>query len=142
MNKKFTLSVLSFLFLTSILSGQWITLDNRYPENSKPIVTLLSNTARSTTIKIDLPGFFLKNFSSAGKNYSTIELNDMGITTETGYPEISHISRVLAIPDRGTVSVEVINKSEVIKLKNIYLAPARESWIEGEPETPYVENME
>lgn len=141
MNKKFTLSVLSFLFLTSILSGQWITLDNRYPENSKPIVTLLSNTARSTTIKIDLPGFFLKNFSSAGKNYSTIELNDMGITTETGYPEISHISRVLAIPDRGTVSVEVINKSEVIKLKNIYLAPARESWIEGEPETPYVENI-
>jgi hypothetical protein len=49
---------------------------------------------------------------------------------------------VLAIPDQGTVSVEVIETGRVERVQGIHIAPSRESWIEGKPETPYIENEE
>ena len=81
------------------------------------------------------------NLSSDGKTYHSIDFGDEGITREVGYPEISHIAKILAIPDNGSVSIEVLETAPVQIFKGINVPPARESWIEGQPETPYVENV-
>ncbi|MDZ7624281.1 MAG: C25 family peptidase propeptide domain-containing protein [Ignavibacteriaceae bacterium] len=72
--------------------------------------------------------------------YHSIDIGSLGITTEVGMPEIPHIAKILAIPDQGTVSVEVIEVSKSQIIKGINVPPARESWSEGKPETPYLEN--
>src|SRR4030042_465414 len=64
------------------------------------------------------------------------------ITTEAGFPEIPHIAKILAIPNQGSVSVEVLETSPVQIFKGINVLPARESWEEGKPETAYLENVE
>ncbi len=103
---------------------------------------LISSTPSGAVIKINLSGFWIKQFETEGKVYQSIEIDqDQGLTTEPGFPEIPHISKVLAIPDQGTVNIEVIEKSGLQIFQNIVVPPARESWIEGEKETPYVENQ-
>jgi hypothetical protein len=79
-------------------------------------------------------------FNAEGKTYHSINLGSDAITSEVGMPEIQHIARVLAIPNQGTISVEVLETGETQIIKGINIAPARESWIEGKPETPYIKN--
>jgi len=66
----------------------------------------------------------------------------LSLTPKVGLPEIPHIAKVLAIPNQGTISVEVLEMGESKIIKGIKIPPARESWIEGKPETQYIENKE
>ncbi len=50
-----------------------------------------------------------------------------------------YIAEVLAIPDDAAIEIEVLEKGAVHKFENINLAPARESWWEGDDEPAYVE---
>ncbi len=136
-----SLSCLLIVLLQSISFTQWISLDEFSSPNSQPNVQLISDNDFSTVIKVDISGFQINEFISNGKTYHSISISSDGITTEVGYPEIPHIAKILAIPDQGSVSVEVLETSPVQVFKGINIPPARESWIEGEPETPYLENM-
>lgn len=140
-NKK-SLSCLLIVLVQSISMPQWISLDKYSNPDSPPIVQLISDDASSTVIKVELPGFYVKEFSANGKIYQSITFDSEGITTEVGYPEIPHIAKVLAIPDQGSVSVEVLEVGKIQTIKGINIPPVRESWIEGQPETPYLENIE
>ncbi len=115
-------------------------LDEFSTPNSQPNVQLISDNDFSTVIKVDISGFQINEFISNGKTYHSLSISSEGITTEVGYPEISHIAKILAIPDQGSVSVEVLETSPVQVFKGINVPPARESWFEGKPETPYLEN--
>ena len=53
-----------------------------------------------------------------------------------------YISKILAIPDQASVSVEVIETGQVRTFKGINLAPARPSWYEGAQEPPYLEDRD
>ncbi|MDZ7625667.1 MAG: C25 family peptidase propeptide domain-containing protein [Ignavibacteriaceae bacterium] len=139
-NKK-SLGCLLIVLIQSITSAQWISIDKYSTPDSPPVVQLISDDAISTVIKIDLPGFYINEFSAEGKNYHSISLDAEGITTEVGFPEIPHIAKILAIPDQGTISIEILESSPVQIFKGINIPPARESWIEGQPETPYAENV-
>ena len=136
-----SLSCLLIVLLQSISFTQWISLDEFSNPNSQPNVQLISDNDFSTVIKVDISGFQLNKFISNGKTYHSISISSDGITTEVGYPEIPHIAKILAIPDQGSVSVEVLETSPVQVFKGINVPPARKSWFEGEPETPYHENM-
>ena len=138
----FNIKSLTFLIvflLQTISFTQWIPLDKFSTPNSKPDVQLISDDDLSAVIKVELPGFRINEFSANGKTYHSISCGE-GLTTEVGFPEISYISKILAIPDNGSVSVEVLETSPVQVFKGINIPPARESWIEGKPETPYDEN--
>lgn len=135
------LCALTIIFLNTFSHAQWISIDKHSSVFTNPSVTILSDDATATVMKIDIPGYFLERFNANGKNYSSIFIgDDEGITTETGMPEIPYIAKVLAIPDRGIVSVDVIELGEKHVYKNVDVAPSRESWKEGDPETDYVEN--
>ena len=140
-NKK-SLSCLVIVLMQSISFAQWISIDNYSIPNSPPVVQLISDDATGTVIKVDLPGFYINEFSANGKTYHSISINTEGITTEAGFPEIPHIAKILAIPNQGSVSVEVLETSPVQIFKGINVPPARESWEEGKPETAYLENVE
>lgn len=135
-----SLGCLLIVLIHSISSAQWISLDKYSIPDSPPNVQLISDDAFSTIIKVDLSGFYLNEFVVEGKTYHSINLNSEGIISEVGSPEISHITKILAIPDNGSVNIEVIETSPVEVFKGINIPPARESWIEGQPETPFTEN--
>ena len=142
MIKYLLLSFSIILFLNSVCFAQWVSLDKFSTPNSKPTVQILSDDALSTVIKVGLPGFQINEFTADGKKYHSLSFDAEGITTEVGFPEIPHIAKVLAIPDQGSVSVEILETSTVQIVEGISLSPARKSWEEGKPETPYLENIE
>ncbi len=142
MIKKITLFFINALLINTLSVAQWVSIDNNSLSNSKPNVQLISDDITGTVIKIELPGFQIDEFNAEGKTYHSINLGSEAITTEVGSPEIPHFAKVLAIPNQGTISVEVLETSKPQIIKGINLPPARESWIEGKPETKYHENDE
>ena len=138
MKKKTSLFFAIFFFVNSLCFAQWVSLDKNSLPDSKPNVQLISDDITGTVIKVELPGFNIKEFNAEGKIYQSIDLGALGITTEVGMPEISHLAKILAVPNQGTVSVEVLETGKTQIIKGINIPPARKSWIEGEPETPYL----
>lgn len=136
-----SLSCLLIVFVQSISFTQWIPLDKFSTPDSQPNVQLLSDDDFSSVIKVDISGFQINEFISDGRTYHSISIVADGITTEAGYPEIPNIAKILAIPNQGNVSVEILETSPVQVFKGINIPPARESWVEGQPESPYQENL-
>jgi len=139
-NLLFTLSIV--VFISSICFAQWVSLDKYSNPGSEPVVQLISDDAFSIVIKIDLPGFQINEFNANGKTYHSLSFDSQARNTAVGFPDIPYIAKILAIPDQGSVSVEVLETSVIQTFEGINISPARESWEEGKPETPYVENME
>ena len=141
MKKNTSLFFAIFFFVNSLCFAQWVSLDKSSLPDSKPNVQLISDDISGTVIKVDISGFRIKEFSVEGKIYHSIDLGSLGITNEVGMPEIPHIAKILAIPDQGSVSVEVLETGKIQILNGINIPPVRESWMEGKPETPYCENI-
>ena len=124
------------------MNAGWVPLKNTKTGQTPPKVTLLRDDAHSTVIRFEISGFDLREFSSGDKTFHSIDLLDEAITTDPGNPELPYLAKVLAIPDNAGVSVEVLESGEVQTFSNIYLPPARASWIEGQSEPAYVENRD
>jgi hypothetical protein len=135
--------LIGFAILTLMpikMNAEWVSLNKNNSSQTPPVVTLLKDNAISTVIKIDISGFDLKEFNTEGKTYQSIDLLSEIFSAKPGYPELPYIAKVLAIPDQAGISVEVIEMGEVQTFSNIHIQPTRESWLEGQPETPYLEN--
>ncbi len=139
MRKQYYFLVLLVLWVSSISKAQWTALDKSSFPGSKAEVRLITDTPSETIIKVDLPGFLIKEFNSSGKVYHDISFSEEAIISETGAPQLPYIAKVLAIPDNCTVEVEVLENGHVQTFQGINVPPARESGIEGTPETPYLE---
>jgi hypothetical protein len=140
MTKK-SLCLLLIVFLIPFLSkAEWVPLDETKSADTRPEVKIVSDDDNSTIIKISLPGFDVKQLIADGKTYQEVDILSGAVTTKTGYPQIPYIAKVLAVPDRAVVSVEVVETGKIKTFDDIYLPPARKSWFEGGEETPYAEN--
>ena len=84
----------------------------------------------------------MKNFNADGNEYQLADLLTESFTSKPGLPELPYIAKVLAVPDYAAISFEVLEKGDIYTFQNIKLPPARKSWQEGTPESPYVENIE
>jgi len=135
--------VLFFLALVPItMNAQWQPIRQQSATPLAPEVTIISDDENSTVLKVELSGYDIRDFVTDGKTYQVIDLLTETFSTKTGYPELPYIAKVLAVPDQAVVSVEVIETGKIVLIDNINLRPARESWIEGDAETAYVENAE
>ncbi len=142
MFKNLLLALLVVTTMPFVLKADWVSIDKNKASNTAPNVTLLSHDNNSSVIKVDIAGFNVKEFVTAGKSYHSIDLLTDIFSTEPGSPELPLIAKVLAIPDQASVSVEVIETGEVFTFENISVPPARLSWFEGKPEPAYEENIE
>ena len=138
--------ILIILIISAVIpfkmNAEWVSIDKNKVSKTPPKVTLISNDSNSTIIKVELSGFNLKELFIDGKTYQAIDLMTEIFSNESGFPELPHIAKILAIPDQSGVSVEVIATGNIQTFKNIYLPPARLSWWEGQAESPYTENPE
>ena len=138
--KKAAFTAVIIMLIPFVLKAEWVPLNKNNAIQKPPDVTLISEDNTSTILKIEISGFELTNFSTGNQNYQMIDLLSESFTTKPGSPELPYIARILAIPDRADVSIEVLEKGEIQSFTNIVLPPARESWLEGSPESPYNEN--
>nr|NQU92041.1 hypothetical protein [Bacteroidota bacterium] len=125
-----------------MMRAEWIPLNNKSTKQTPPNVTLISSDNSSSVFKIDISGFDLKNINANGQEYQVIDLLAESFVTKSGMPALPYIAKTFAIPDRASVSIEILETSEIQTFQNVNLAPARESWLEGDPETPYIENAD
>lgn len=125
-----------------LIRAEWIPTNKQNTTPAAPCVTLISDNDNSTILKIEISGFDLKDFTANGKTYQKIDLLTETYTTDPGCPELPYIAKVLAVPDQAGISVEVLETGEIQTFHDIYLSPARESWIEGSPETSFTEKTE
>lgn len=132
--------ILVFFLFSSLSYSQWISLDEYSIPYSSPKTELISSDASGVVIKVSLPGFTLNRFESFGKLFDGIDIGMEALTSEVGKPEIPHIAKFLAIPDKGDISVEVLSVSSSAIRSNVFVPPVRESWVEGTPETIYKED--
>ncbi len=139
--KTFIVSIILGLVPLSMMA-QWYPLNNEQSSRTAPVVQIISDDANSTVIKVDIAGFELKEFYSGNQRYQSIDLLSEGSSSLVGSPDLPYISKILAIPDKSGVSVEVIKTSGIQTIPNINLPPVRESWFEGKPETSYIEDQD
>ena len=118
--KKFSVYSLFFLLFSFSLNAQWISVDKNKEPYTLPTVQLLSDDNFSSVIKIELAGFELSQFTADNKTYNSINILDGSVTTETGSPEIPHLSALIAVPDEAGISVEIIESQDTKIFKNIY----------------------
>ncbi len=142
MRKNFLLPLVIVMSMPFVTRAEWIPLNNKSASPSAPAVTLISDDNNSTVIKFEISGFDLKDIVADGKNYQLANLLSESYTNKPGNPALSYLAKVLAIPDQSGVTVEILEMGEKQTFSNITLAPARESWLEGSPETPYTENAD
>ena len=142
MRKRFLLPLIITLVVPFTMQAEWIPLNKQHTSPTPPNVTLISDDNNSMVIKIEISGFELKDFNTDDKQYKMIDLLSESLTNSPGLPELPYIAKVLAIPDQAGISFEILEIGEIQSFNNIYLPPARESWLEGSPETPYAENTD
>ncbi|MBI9036380.1 MAG: hypothetical protein JEZ03_18110, partial [Bacteroidales bacterium] len=138
--------ILIILIISAVIpfkmNAEWVSIDKQKVSKIPPKVTLLNSDNNSTIIKIELSGFNLKEFITEGRTYQSLDLMTETVSTESGFPELPYIAKILALPDQSGVSVEVIETGNIQTFKNVNLPPARISWFEGQAESPYIENPE
>ncbi len=142
MLKKILIIFIISSFIPYKMNAEWVSLDKNKTSKTPPKVTLISDDSNSTIIKIELSGFNIKEINTEGKAYQVVDLMTEVFSTEKGFPDVPYIAKILAIPDQSAVSVEVIETDDIQIFRNIHLPPARLSWFEGQPESPYTENPE
>jgi hypothetical protein len=137
---KFSSVVLASAIIFTTAHSEWVSLKNGTSQPAEPRVTVLRDDPGFTELKIELSGFEVREFPSEGKSYRSIDLLTDVRTNQTGRPELPYIAKMLAIPDNGGVTAEVIGTGDVERFSGYVLPPARMSRQEGTPESKYVEN--
>lgn len=142
MLRKLQLIVLILAITPVMCLAEWVPVHKDQELQTAPEVTVLEQSAEYTVLKINLSGFNLESLDDKGIGYHNVDLLTDTWVHEPGMPAVPYVSSVLAIPDNAPVSVEVIKTGKKHIFENISLAPARESWVEGDPETEYIENSD
>lgn len=122
--------------------GEWLPLKPGVTQPAPPVVTLLQDDRTSTVLKIDITGLEVRSLQAGNATYASIDLFTDAFTTEAGFPELPIVTKLLAVPDRAALSVEVLERGEEYVFSGYVPPPARPSWKEGDPEPPYVRSPE
>ncbi len=121
----FKMKKISILFILLFVS---ITLSSErveIPENAhKPLFENLYSNLETTEIQFSLDGYETKNISESGMNFQKISYWNEGEFLEIGKPKLPRFTRLIALPNQGNISVEIINFEEEV-LSNIIVYPCQ-----------------
>ena len=109
--------------------AEWIEI----PENSrKPLFDHIENNSESLQLEFSLNGYEQENISERGLIYKKISSLNEGEFLEIGKPDLPRFSRLIAIPNKGEVSFEIIS-SEYDILTDIIIYPQQKLQNESRP---------
>ncbi len=135
MRKTMCIMVIGLFLFTTCLIGKpsqnnWIEIS----ENAgKELFKCISSDKSETEVKFFLPGYQMETIIENGEKYQKITYWNEGEFTEIGKPNLPRFSRLVAIPDDGSVSVEVIELEDMI-LPNMNICPSQPISDENNPE--------
>ncbi|HHE38816.1 MAG TPA: hypothetical protein ENL20_09630 [Candidatus Cloacimonetes bacterium] len=136
---KKVLFFLLFLFVIVFLSSEWISI----PENThKELFEHISGDRDALEIGFSLNGYEQKTISEQGKVYQEISYFNEGEFLEIGKPDLPRFTRLVAIPNQGEASLEILSYEDEI-ISNINIFPQQELQIESQPKiTTFVKDQE
>jgi len=128
--RKLTLFLLLLLF-TALLNSEWVEIGDNTGET---IFAHSSSGKEYTEVNFSLNGYELETVREGDISYQKISYWAEGNSLEIGKPDLPKFSRLIAIPDEGFVSFEIINtEEEFIRDINIYPTQELQSESDNKP---------
>nr|MBC8525861.1 hypothetical protein [Candidatus Cloacimonadota bacterium] len=119
MKKRALITTIFILFIANMLFGKLVEIT----ENSeKQLFDCTKSDRNSTELQFSLSGYEKEAIVKQGEEYQRISCANEGWFTDAGMPELPRITRMIALPNEGSVSVELINIEEEI-LSDIIIYP-------------------
>jgi len=113
--------ILTILF-SLVLSSEWINIQSSTIEN--PTFDLVSSDINNTLINFNFDDFHLTDVQIDNENYFTLDIKNGASSLQLGYPNLSHISKSIIIPDNASMNVEIVNY-DFTEYQNILIAPSK-----------------
>ena len=139
MIQKLSLLSLVVAFVVVSSKSQWVSLTEGSTPTT-PRVTLLHEDQTQAVLKVELSGFEVSRFVANEQSYQAVNLLTEIVTNQAGSPEVPYVAEMLIVPDRGSVTAEVVEFGEIRSYDGYNLPPAKPTWAEGDPEPDYAEN--
>ena len=132
------LFVIILILFYSFLFAEWIEID----ANQEKLFECRASNLEQTELHFTLDGFESETIDQDGQIYQKLSYWNEGEFAEVGKPDLPRFSRLVAIPEQGTVSFEIINLQEEI-LTNMNIYPRQEFQKDNQPiETRFVKDEE
>ncbi len=125
--KKLVILILIFISIT-LFSIRVEILDNAH----KPLFENQYSDLKTTEIHFSLGEYETENISESGKNFQKISYWNEGELLEFGKPELPTFTRLIALPNEGAISVEMISYRKEV-LSDILVYPQQELLSESQP---------
>ena len=119
MKKLSTLTIILVFIFSSNIFGKSVEISDN---SEKQVFECIKSDNTSTEIKFSLIDYETETINQNDEEYHKINCVDEGGFTEVGLPALPRITRLIAIPNEGSVSIEIINIEEEL-LSNIYIYP-------------------
>ncbi|MEO0225810.1 MAG: C25 family cysteine peptidase, partial [candidate division WOR-3 bacterium] len=114
--------LLAVVVCVALSFASWVTLTGPY--ESKSDVSVITSNSQKTIIELSLPGVLIENIEVNGRIYNNLSLpvENGGILTEIGKPQIPILCRLVGIPPDCDVKLR-ITKVEYKTITDINLIP-------------------
>jgi len=113
--------ILTILF-SLLLSSEWVNIESNNIEN--PTFELVNSDINNTLINFNFDDFYLTDVQIDNKNYFTLDIKNGASSLQLGYPDLSHISKSIIIPDNASMNIEIVNY-DFTEYQNILIAPSK-----------------
>jgi len=112
------LTVFFLLVFITVLNAGWVDINEN---TNQKLFEHTSYGKESTEINFSLDGYNIETIRDNDTNYQKISYRNEGNSMEVGKPDLPKITRLISIPDEGSVSFEIFNTTkEIIQNINIY----------------------
>jgi hypothetical protein len=100
-----------FLWTAAAVPSQWLPFDGAQgPGNVQTHIQSLG--LDQIILEVNVPGIWLDNVATPEGDFVRLEISDGGVSGDIGHPQIPAIRELIAVPDGGSVSWEVIDRQE------------------------------
>ncbi|MBC8527571.1 MAG: hypothetical protein H8D22_12085, partial [Candidatus Cloacimonetes bacterium] len=136
--RKISITAIITLLLTNMLFGKYVEIIGN---SGKRLFECTKSDRNSTELQFSLSGYEKETIVQEGEEYQRISCANEGWFTEVGKPELPRISRLIAIPDEGSISIEVLGyEDEILTEMNIY--PGQSLQSKDKPESQFAKDDE
>ena len=101
------LPLLLCLIFTAVVFGEptWVQIRDSQP--NPPQTTLVNNTVDSIVFIVTIPGFFKEDTTYDKIEYQRLRFIEESVLSDSGFPELPIIYRLVAIPECDSVFITV-----------------------------------